>query len=331
MECRSLGRTGLKVSALSFGALTFSHQDDATAKACLAAAYDAGINFFDNAESYGDGEAELRMGRAMAALGWSRDSYLVSTKLFWWGDGPLQHGLSRKRIVEGTEGSLRRLGLDYIDILSCHRPDPETPIAETVLAMNHVIQQGKALYWGTSEWSAAQIRSAITFARREHLIGPIVEQPQYNVFHRARVECEYAPLCRRGMGVATWSPLDGGILTGKYADGIPPGTRASWSGLRSFYEGPSGQSRIRRARALEPIARELGVTLAQLAIAWCLRHPHVSTVITGASAPAQIEQNLGALRLVSRFDPGVLRRIEDVLENKPRPLIWRFAPRESEE
>lgn len=330
MEYRNLGRSGLKVSALSYGAwVTFGPQmNEQIAADCMHRAYDAGCNFFDNAEAYADGRAEEIMGAVLAKTGWERSSYVVSTKIFWGGSGPNQRGLSFKHVVEATDAALRRFGLEYVDLVFAHRPDLHTPVEETVWAMNQVIRQGKAFYWGTSEWSAAQIMEAYHVARREHLIPPVMEQPQYNMFHRDRVEREYRPLYDRiGLGTTIWSPLAGGLLTGKYNDGVPPDSRASLEGyewLRPRFEGDEASAKIAKVRRLAPIADELGCTLAQLAIAWCLTSPHVSTVITGASRPEQVTENMAAMEVLAKLTPDVLETIEEILDNRPAPeLDWR--------
>jgi len=323
MEYRSLGRSGLKISALSFGAwVTFSDQvGEDVASACMKTAYDAGVNFFDNAEAYARGRAEIMMGDILKKSGWRRSDLIISTKIFWGGRGVNDRGLSRKHISEGTNAALSRLQLEYVDLIYCHRPDVETPLEETVWAMNHVIRQGKAFYWGTSEWSARQISEACRFARQEHLIPPTMEQPQYNMFTRERVEKEYAPLYRDfGLGTTIWSPLAGGLLTGKYDGGIPPGTRVSLPGyewLRERYEGPEAEIRIGKVRRLRAIADELGITLAQLALAWCLKNPNVSSVITGASRPGQVVENMKAMEAIERLSPEVMELIETTLGNKP--------------
>jgi voltage-dependent potassium channel beta subunit len=330
MEYRNLGRSGLKVSALSFGAwVTFGPQMDESAAAdCMHRAYDAGVNFFDNAEVYADGVAEEIMGAVLATSGWDRSSYLVSTKIFWGGQGANQRGLSRKHIIEGTDAALRRLRLDYVDLIFCHRPDLHTPVEETVWAMNHVIDQGKAFYWGTSEWPADRILEAHHVARREHLMPPVMEQPQYNMLHRERFEKEYAPLYEHlGLGTTIWSPLKGGLLTGKYNDGIPDGSRGDLEGyewLRPRFEDDQAVAQIAKVRRLEPIAEELDCTLAQLAIAWCLCNPNVSTVITGASRPEQVSENMKAMAVFERITPDILERIEEILDNAPEPdSDWR--------
>jgi len=330
MEYRNLGNSGLKVSALSFGAwVTFGSQVDIDAAVeMMQIAFDAGVNFFDNAEIYADGVAEEIMGAAIKRTGWRRSEYLVSTKIFWGGQGPNERGLSRKHIVEGADAALARLGLDYVDLIFCHRADVHTPVEETVRAMNHVINQGKALYWGTSEWPAERILEAYHVARRERLIPPLMEQPEYHMLHRDRVEREYAPLYEQiGLGTTTWSPLAGGLLTGKYRDGIPPGTRSTLEGygwLHPRYAGKDAPANIAKVEKLRPIAAELGGSLAQLAIAWCLANPNVSTVILGASRPEQLSENLGAMEVAGRMTPAALERIEQILGNRPAPeKDWR--------
>ncbi len=323
MEYRFLGQSGLKVSALSFGAwVTFNDQlDTDAAYQCMKIAYDAGVNFFDNAEVYADGQAEIIMGEVLGKAGWKRSDLVLSTKIFWGGDGPNDRGLSRKHIIEGCDAALTRLGTDYVDLIYCHRPDPDTPIAETVWAMNHLLNQGKALYWGTSEWSADQIRRAYDFARREHLIGPTMEQPQYNMFHREKVEKEYVALYDEiGLGTTIWSPLASGILTGKYIDGIPEGSRmslADYQWLLPALQSEEGRRNVLKTKMLSPIAQELDCTLAQLAIAWCLANEDVSTVITGASRPQQVTENMQSLAVVEKLTPEVQEKIEGILGNKP--------------
>jgi voltage-dependent potassium channel beta subunit len=330
MEYRYLGKSGLQVSALSFGAwVTFGPQlDEERALACMRAAYEAGVNFFDNAEIYADGEAERIMGAVLKRAGWKRSDLVISTKLFWGGKGRNDRGLSRKHIREGAQASLARLGMDYVDLIFCHRSDFHTPVEETVRAMNWVIDQGWALYWGTSMWTAERIREAHEVARREHLIPPLVEQPQYNMFDRARVEVEYAHLYETvGLGTTIWSPLASGILTGKYNDGIPAGSRLDLPGyewLRGMLDGEEGKRKLDTVRKLEPIARELGCTLAQLALAWCLKNPNVSTVITGASKPEQVTENMKTLDVAAKLTPAVMGRIEAILGNAPKPdRDWR--------
>jgi len=312
MDYRRLGRSGLKLSALSYGAwVTFGSQvDEGLALECMRTAYDAGVNFFDNAEAYGGGKAEEVMGAALKRSGWRRESYVVSTKIFWGGKGPNDRGLSHKHVIEGTHAALRRLQLDYVDLCFCHRPDPETPIEETVRAMDILVKQGKVFYWGTSEWSAADIDAAHKIARENHLTPPVMEQPEYNLFARERVEVEYAPLYRDfGMGTTTWSPLASGILSGKYNDGIPKGSRLDLPHMAWLREKVLDGNVIAKVRALAPIAEEVGATMAQLAIAWCLKHPNVSTVITGASRPEQVTENLKALEIVPRLTDDLLARM----------------------
>jgi len=330
MEYRRLGSSGLKVSALSFGSwITFQNQLDVSAAYdCMKAAYDAGVNFFDNAEGYAEGKAETIMGKAIKKAKWKRSSLVISTKILWGGSGPNACGLSRKHLIEGTQASLKRLQLDYVDLLFCHRPDPETPIEETVRAMTYLVNQGKALYWGTSEWSAEELRTAYSIARREHLIPPTMDQPQYNMFERTRVEVEYLPLYESiGLGLTTWSPLASGILSGKYANGIPSGSRMTvreyeWL-KKEELESEKGKQRVEIARRLKPISEELGCTQAQLALAWCLKNPHVSTVITGASRPAQVRENMKALDYVERLTPDVMARIEELLEKSKNKALNR--------
>jgi voltage-dependent potassium channel beta subunit len=325
MEYRSLGRLGLKISALSYGAwVTFGDQvGEDVAAACLKTAFDAGVNFFDNAEAYAGGRAEIMMGDIIKGFGWRRADLVISTKIFWGGRGVNDLGLSRKHIVEGTDAALKRLQTDYVDLIYCHRPDSGTPLEETVWAMNHVIQQGKALYWGTSEWPARGIAEAVHIARHEHLIPPTMEQPQYNMFTRERVEKEYATLYRDfGLGATVWSPLAGGLLSGKYDQGIPPGTRASLPGyawLRERFQGAEAEAKIEKVRRLRSIAVELQMTPAQLALAWCLKNPNVSSVITGASRPEQVVENLKAGEAAERLTAEIMERIETILDNAPAP------------
>ncbi len=325
MEYRFLGNSGLKVSALSFGAwVTFGDQiGDDVASACMKVAYEAGVNFFDNAEVYAQGRAETMMGNIIKKMGWKRSDLVLSTKIFWGGKGPNDQGLSRKHILEGTEAALRHLQTDYVDLIFCHRADSDTPIEETVRAMNHLIDHGKALYWGTSEWSAEQITAAYHIAREEHLIPPAMEQPEYNMFHRERVEKEYLTLYKDiGLGMTIWSPLASGLLTGKYDKGIPEGTRVSLSGyewLRQRFESEEGRNKIEKVLQLSQVAEDLQTTMPKLAIAWCLKNLHVSTVITGASKPEQVSENMTALDVVPKLTEEVLERIEHILDNKPKP------------
>src|SRR5438477_10733610 len=317
MNYRRLGRSGLKVSELSFGSwVTYGNQlGESAARECMAAAYDAGVNFFDNAEVYAKGNAESIMGEALKRLGWRRSSYILSTKFFWGPhDGPNEKNtLNRKYLHQAIDGSLQRLQLDYVDIVFCHRSDPDTPIEETVWALHSMIETGKALYWGTSEWSAADIVAAWQIAERHHLHKPVAEQPQYNLFHRERVEIEYARLYDDlGIGTTTWSPLASGLLTGKYSGGVPPDSRAAVKGYEWLAERVQDDAKRAKVRALAPIARELSCTLAQLAIAWCLKNAHVSTVITGASRPSQVKENMQAERVVSKLSPDIMARIHAI-------------------
>jgi len=285
---------------------------------CMEAAYDSGVNFFDNAEAYAGGKAEVVMGNVLKKMGWPRESYVVSSKVFWGGEGPNDRGLSRKHIYEACRRSLKRLQLDYLDLFFCHRPDPTTPIEETVRAMDDLIHQGLVLYWGTSEWSAADIMHAHGIAREQHLTPPQMEQPQYNMLHRERVEKEYVPLYREiGLGTTIWSPLASGLLTGKYNKGMPQGTRASLPGYEWLREYVLTQANIEKVKLLEPIAKELECTLAQLALAWCLKNPNVSTVITGASRPEQVVENMKAEELTQRLGSDIMERLDGVLGNKP--------------
>jgi voltage-dependent potassium channel beta subunit len=318
MNYRRLGRSGLKVSELSFGSwVTYGNQMGADlARECMAAAFDAGVNFFDNAEVYAKGESERIMGDALRQLGWRRESYVVSTKFFWGlSDGPNEKStLNRKYLLAAIDASLARMRLDYVDLVFCHRADPFTPLEETVWAMSDMIAAGKARYWGTSEWSAGEIAAAWHIAERHHLHKPLMEQPQYNLFHRERVEKEYARLYDDlGLGATVWSPLASGLLTGKYNDGIPPDSRGTIKGYEWLAERLTEPARIAKVRQLAPIAQDLGCTLAQMSLAWCLKNPHVSTVITGASRPAQVRENMQALAVVGRLDSEVMARIDAVL------------------
>jgi voltage-dependent potassium channel beta subunit len=322
MNYRRMGKSGLKLSELSLGAwVTYGGQvGEETAEDCMTAAYDAGVNFFDNAESYAGGNAEVVMGNVLKRMGWHRESYLVSTKIFF-GTGsraPNQTGLSRKHIYEGVNNSLKRLQLDYVDLLFCHRADPETPIEETVRAMHQVISQGKALYWGTSEWSAAEIARADAVARQYALTPPSMEQPQYNMLVRERVEKEYLPLYRDlGYGTTTFSPLASGLLTGKYNSGIPEGTRMSLQGMDWLKPNVLKPEWIAKIPQLKTVASDLGCSISQMALAWCLMNPNVSTVITGASRVEQVRENMKAVEVVARLTPEVIARIEQILGNKP--------------
>jgi voltage-dependent potassium channel beta subunit len=320
MQYRRLGRAGLRVSALSLGSWVTYHNQVGTDSAVemMAAAYDGGINFFDNAEGYAGGRSEEIMGQALKRLGWPRLNYVVSTKFFW---GLDRNGeainrrdtLNRKYLMQAIDGSLKRFGLEHVDLVYCHRPDPHTPIEETVWAMSDMIRQGKALYWGTSEWSAGDIRAAWEIAERHHLHKPVVEQPQYHLFHRKRVEQEYARLYEDiGLGLTTWSPLASGLLTGKYRDGVPPGSRATVESYTFLRDGLTHPARNAAVAKLSEVAAELGVTTAQLAIGWAVRNPRVSSVITGASSVDQLRSNLGALDASAHLTPALLARIDEI-------------------
>lgn len=315
MEYRRLGSAGLKVSALSYGAwVSFGTQLGVPeAVSCMQAAWDAGVNFFDNAEAYGGGRAEEIAGEALRQLGWRRGSYVVSTKIFFGiHDGPNEKDtLNRKKLREGIDGALRRFGLDYIDLVFCHRPDPETPIEETVWSMHQMVESGKALYWGTSEWSADEIREAWGIAEKHHLHKPQMEQPEYNLFSRRKVEEEFARLYAGiGLGLTTFSPLASGLLTGKYNDGIPADSRLALPGYEWLLEGVN-QERIQAVRRLAVIAADLGATSAQLALAWILKNPNVSSVMTGASRASQVTENMRAIEIVPMLTPDVMAAIDE--------------------
>jgi voltage-dependent potassium channel beta subunit len=319
MKYRHLGKSGLQLSELSFGAwVTFAQQiDQATAEQLMTIAYESGVNFFDNAEAYANGQAEIMMGNILKKKGWPRDTFVVSSKVFWGGDLPNQEGLSRKHVFEACHAALRRLQVEYLDLYFCHRPDPDTPIEETVRAMSDLVRQGKVLYWGTSEWSAGAVREAYRLARELHLVPPTMEQPQYNLFHRENVERNLTPLYHEfGLGMTTWSPLASGLLTGKYNQGIPSGTRASLRGygwLRKQFESAETRRRIEKVKRLGELASRLRITLPQLAIAWCLKNPHVSSVITGASRAEQIRENMKATDIADQLDKSVMQEIDDIL------------------
>ncbi len=320
MEYRRLGRAGLKVSVLSFGSwVTFGNADQiesaAQAAECLSVAKEAGVNFFDNAEAYAGGESERVMGAAIRDLGWKRHEYVLSTKVFWGlhEQVNMRYTLNRKYLMQAIDGSLERLGLDFVDLLFCHRPDPQTPIEETVWAMSDIVSSGKALYWGTSEWSADEIRAAWEIAERHHLHKPVMEQPEYNILHRRRVEREYARLYEDiGLGTTIWSPLASGLLTGKYLNGVPEGSRATLPGYEWLREILTDPARNAQVGQLKQIADELGVPLAQFALAWCVKNPHVSTVITGASSAAQVRENMAALDVVELLTGEVMARVDAV-------------------
>ncbi|MCX6079849.1 MAG: aldo/keto reductase [Chloroflexi bacterium] len=322
MNYRRLGRSGLQVSELSLGSwVTFHTQVDVdAAMECMAAAYEAGVNFFDNAEIYANGKSEEVMGLALKKLGWRRSSYVVSTKFFWGLNEGVneKNTLNRKRLFEAIDGSLKRFDMEYVDLVFCHRADPNTPIEETVWAMHNIVEQGKALYWGTSEWPAADIVSAIEIAERHHLHKPVMEQPQYNMLARDRFEMEYARLFTDyGYGATIWSPLASGLLTGKYNDGIPSDSRGALKGYEWLLPRFTSAEKISKVKGLQAIADELSCSAAQMAIAWCLKNPNVSTVITGASRVSQVHENMKALDVIEKLSPEVIGKIEAVLQNKP--------------
>ena len=322
MEYRRLGRAGLRVSALSFGSwVTYGTQlDESAALNLMAAARDHGVNFFDNAEVYANGKSETLMGLALKKLGWDRLSYVVTTKFFWglpakFGDGVNEKNtLNRKYLLQAIDASLQRLQLDYVDIAYCHRPDPNTPLEETVFAMHDMVARGKANYWGTSEWSAADIMGAWHIADKHHLHKPVVEQPEYNLFHRSKVECEYARLYAEiGLGTTIWSPLASGLLSGKYAKGIPADSRGSLKNMAWMQESLLDPAKNAIVIKLGALAQELGCTTAQLAIAWCLKNPNVSTVITGASRAEQVAENMKSLAVAAQLDGDVMARIQAIV------------------
>lgn len=320
MQYRRLGRSGLQVSELSLGSwITYHNQVDAgAAREMLAAAMDAGVNFFDNAEAYALGRSEEVMGQAIKALKWPRLNYIVSSKFYWGLDREgntvnRRDTLNRKYLLHAIDGSLGRMGLDFIDLVYCHRPDPHTPIEETVWAMSDMITRGKALYWGTSEWPADAIRKAWDIAERHHLHKPVMEQPQYNLFHRERVEREYAPLYEDiGLGLTTWSPLASGLLTGKYRAGVPLDSRGALKSMAFLLQGLTNQAKNDAVGRMEGLARELGCSVPQMAIAWAAKNPRVSTVITGASKLSQLQENLGAVAVLSKLTPEIMARLDTI-------------------
>jgi voltage-dependent potassium channel beta subunit len=323
MQYRRLGRSGLKLSELSFGSwVTFHNQAGyESARDMMALAYESGINFFDNAEVYAEGQSEIIMGKALKDLAWGRDTYAVSSKVFWGGPKPTQRGLSRKHVRDACDAALRRLQVDYLDLYFCHRPDIDTPVEETVRAMHELVLQGKILYWGTSEWTAQMIFEAHGIARQYGLTPPTMEQPEYNLFHRERFEHEYARCYSElGMGTTIWSPLASGLLTGKYNQGIPKDSRATVKGyewLKNNFESPEGKEKIEKTKALEGLAKEAGMSLTHLSLLWCLHNPHVSTVILGASRKEQLSDNLSALKVAKNFDASLVERIEKIMHNQP--------------
>ena len=320
MEYRRLGKSGLKVSVFSFGSwVTFSNQlNEKAATELMEYAYDNGINFFDNAEIYANGNSEIIMGKILKKTGWSRDTYILSSKVFWGGEKPTQIGLSRKHITDGCHAALKRLQVEYIDLFFCHRPDPETPIEETVRAMDVLIQQGKVLYWGTSEWEAEQITEAYEIAEKFNLTPPTMEQPEYNLFNRGKIEKDYLPLYKEyGLGTTIWSPLASGLLTGKYNHGIPSNSRAYVKGyewLKEQFESEETIQKIGKVKELQPIAERLEISLTQLALGYCLKNPNVSTIILGATKKEQLEENLTTLSLMNRITDNGIRDINKVLE-----------------
>lgn len=324
MEYRRLGSSGLQISALSLGSwLTFGKQiSDDVAEELMSVAYDAGINFFDNAEIYARGQSEIVMGNILKKKGWDRSSYLVSSKVFFGTEGkdakPNQKGLSRKHVIEGCHGALKRLQVDYLDLYFCHRADKQTPIEETVWAMHQLIMQGKILYWGTSEWDATEILEAISIAKQHHLIGPVMEQPQYNMLTRQKLERDYQHLFKyHGLGTTIWSPLASGVLSGKYNDASPGDTRLSMAGMEWLHDRVIQDAILTKTRKLKSIADSIGIPQARLALAWCLKNPNVSTVILGASNVKQLQENLHCLDAVNSLTPEIMQSIESVLENKP--------------
>lgn len=322
MEYRKLGSSGVQVSALSLGSwLTFGKQiTDQVAEELMITAYENGVNFFDNAEIYARGQSEIVMGKILKKLNWDRSSYLVSSKVFFGlGDAkPNQRGLSRKHVVEGCHAALKRLQVDYIDLFFCHRPDKSTPIEETVWTMHNLVQQGKILYWGTSEWDASEIMEAHLIAKQHHLIGPVMEQPEYNMFRREKLEKDFLHLFKHhGLGTTIWSPLASGVLSGKYLDGFPENTRLGMEGLDWLKNRALANDRIEKARKIKHIADQLNVSMVKLSLAWCLKNHNVSTVILGASKTSQLTENFEALDVVARLTPDVMDAIDAVLENKP--------------
>lgn len=318
MQYRRLGRSGIKVSVLSFGSwVTFHTQADVTSAVdMMKAAYEAGVNFFDNAEVYAGGKSEEVMGAAIKKLGWRRGSYLISTKIFWGlHDGPNEHNtLNRKRLLEGMDGSLKRLGMDYVDLVYCHRADPDTPIEETAHAMHNIVESGRAVYWGTSEWSADEIRAAWTLCDKHGWHKPVTEQPQYNLFHRERVEKEYARLYEDiGLGATIWSPLASGLLTGKYNNGIPADSRGALKGYEWLKSHLTDQELLAKVTKLGEIAKELDCTLAQFALAWCAKNEHVSSVITGASRVEQVHENMKALEVLPKLTEDLMKRVDEIV------------------
>ena len=320
MEYRRLGKSGLKISVFSFGSwVTFSNQlNEKAATELMEYAYDNGINFFDNAEIYANGNSEIIMGKILKKTGWSRDTYILSSKVFWGGEKPTQIGLSRKHITDGCHAALKRLQVEYIDLFFCHRPDPETPIEETVRAMDVLIQQGKVLYWGTSEWEAEQITEAYEIAEKFNLTPPTMEQPEYNLFNRGKIEKDYLPLYKKyGLGTTIWSPLASGLLTGKYNHGFPSNSRVYVKGyewLKEQFESEETIQKIGKVKELQPIAERLEISLTQLALGYCLKNPNVSTIILGASKKEQLKENLGTLSIMDKITDSTIKDINKVLD-----------------
>lgn len=322
MEYKNLGKTGLKVSRLSLGSwLTFGKLiDDKVSEKLMHYAYDNGVNFFDNAEIYARGKSEKVMGKILNKSGWSRDSFIVSSKVFFGtgGQGPTQKGLNRKHVFEACHQAIKRLQVEYLDLYLCHRPDKSTPIEETVWAMHQLIMQGKILYWGTSEWSAQEIMEAHLFAKQNHLIGPIVEQPEYNMFARQKVEVEFAQIYKSvGLGTTIWSPLASGVLTDKYLKKFPKGTRLGVEGLEWLKEKNVTEEKLSKVSALHALSNELGMSLPIMSLAWCLKNDNVSTVILGASKMSQLKENMKSIDVLDQMDASVMERIEKILENRP--------------
>ena len=321
MEYRRLGKTGLQVSALSLGSwVTFGDQiTDDVAEALMIKAYEGGVNFFDNAETYASGKSEIVMGKILKKLAWDRSTYLVSSKAFGGGTLPNQKGLMRKHVIEACHGALKRLQVDYLDLFFCHRPDIHTPIEETVWTMHNLIQQGKIFYWGTSEWSAQQITEAHYWAERHHLIGPVMEQPQYNMFERKKLEQDFIPLFKNfGLGTTIWSPLASGILTGKYLDKLPEDSRMNMKNMGWLKDRAlSDTEKHDKVKELYKLSQELGISLTNMALCWCLKNPNVTTVILGASKVAQLEENLKCETAMPKLTPEVIEKIDAILQNKP--------------
>jgi voltage-dependent potassium channel beta subunit len=321
MKYRRLGKSGLKVSVFSFGSwVTFSNQlKEKDALDLMSYAYDMGVNFFDNAEIYANGESEIIMGKILKKVGWSRDTYILSSKVFWGGEKPTQIGLSRKHISDACHAALKRLQVEYLDLFFCHRPDPETPIEETVRAMDVLIQQGKVLYWGTSEWEAKQLTEAYSVAQKFNLTPPTMEQPEYNLFNRGKIEKDYLPLYKQyGLGTTTWSPLASGLLTGKYNHGFPSKSRVFVKGyewIKEKFESEETIQKIGKVKELQPIAESLNISLTQLSLGYCIKNPNVSTVILGATKKEQLKENLSTLQILDKITEKTLMKIKIIMDN----------------